>query len=84
MAASNVTVSWNLPATGRIDFYKVNLTSYSLELSLLMTNTPSVVLDGIPYGQDVNVTITSVNCYSENEGDIFVISICKAVDYYKQ
>ena len=84
IAASNVTVSWNQPTTGRIDFYIVNITSYRLESLSLIAKIPSVALDSIPYGQDVNITIISVNCYSESEGDLFVISIRKAVDYFVQ
>lgn len=81
MTASNITLSWNQPTMGRVDHYKVNVTSYetqSVDISL-MTNTSSAEVEGIPYDQNITIVITSVNCYSENEGDTFTINISEEI-----
>lgn len=78
--ASNVTLSWNLPTVGRVDMYHVNV---SYEPNMLMnysTNTPAVTVEGIPYDQQVIVSITSVNCYSDSERAYFNINISETTN----
>ena len=79
---SNVTASWCHTSTGRIDLYRVNITYYGVDSILLMTRTPSITVVDIPYNQSVALTVTSVNCYSETEGNAFTTIISKAVNYY--
>ena len=73
--ASNVTLSWNMPTIGRVDMYHVNV-SYEPNITMnYSTNTPAITVEGIPYNQQVIVSITSVNCYSDSERAYFNITI---------
>ena len=64
---ANVTFSWNPKATSeRVDTYHVNV-SYEPQQMQMVTLTPAVTVEGIPYDQQVVVSVVAVNCYSDSE-----------------
>ena len=65
--ASNVTVMWNSPLE-RVDTYCINASSFGQHQQYMYTsNTSKVVLEGIPYNQQIFVNISSVNCHSKSD-----------------
>ena len=69
-----------MPTVGRVDMYHVDV---YYEPNLLMNysiNTPAITLEGIPYDQQVIVSIASVNCYSDSERAYFNITISETTN----
>ena len=80
ITASSVTLSWNTPTDGRIDMYHMNI-SYDTNQQQLFTNTPIGVVEGIPYDEQVLISVASVNCYSESERVYFYLTISENPSY---
>lgn len=65
---ANATLTWEEPG-GRVDTYNVNVSTTGLStfnLSLSVTES-RLTLDGVPYNEDITVTISTVNCVAESE-----------------
>lgn len=77
MTSTKVKLSWSqlYLGTSRVDFYIVNITYYQFGSILTSAQAAGITVEGIPYDHNVTIMITSVNCYSENEGDSFIINI---------
>ena len=73
----NFTLSWNLPLTGKVDAYNVNISYEGNQLVQYFTRSLSVQVQGIPYDKQVFINITSENCHSESrEKANFNFTIC--------
>ena len=65
---ANVTLTWKDPG-GRVDKYNVNVSTAGLNtfnLSFSVTES-RLQLDGVPYNDDIIVTVSTVNCIAESE-----------------
>ena len=65
---ANVTLTWEGPG-GRVDKYNVNVStpeSSTINLSFSVTES-RLTLDGVPYNDDIIVTVSTVNCIAESE-----------------
>ena len=69
-----------MPTVGRVDMYHVNVSHEPNMLMNYSTNTPAVIVEGIPYDQQVIVSIASVNCYAESERVYVNITISKTTN----
>lgn len=79
---SDVTLSWKSPAVGRVDMYHIYVLYEPSKYMNYSTNTPPAIVEGIPYDQQVLVSITSVNCYSESERAYFNVTISETTNKY--
>lgn len=71
---------WDL-SVERVYMYNVNT---SFESNLLMknnTNTTAIEIADIPYNQQIRVSITSVNCYSESSKAKFNFIISETFNF---
>ena len=75
---SNVTLSWNRQVVGRVDMYHVNVSYEPDQVTKYFTNTPVVRVEGIPYNQQVTISIAAVNCHSESEITYFNVTISES------
>ena len=77
--ASNVTMTWNSPQE-RVDTYCINVSYGQNQQPVKYTsNASKVVLEGIPYNEQIFVNITSANCHSESDRAHFNFTISKII-----
>jgi hypothetical protein len=65
---ANVTLTWEEPG-GRVDKYDVNVSTTGLStfnLSFSVTES-RLTLNGIPYNEEIMVTISTINCVTESK-----------------
>ena len=77
---SNVTLVWTPPVDqGRLAHYNVYLQTQTM-MEEFQVNVATINLDGLPYNEEITISITAENCFAESEKLNFTFTICKKSD----
>ena len=79
---SNVTLVWMTPPAERVDNYNVKVkllhaetATYSQEFQVVMA---TIQLEGLPYNQEITVSVSAKNCFAEGGVGNISFTICKS------
>ena len=73
--SSNVTLMW-LPTVERLSHYNIYLNMHSV-LQEFQVNTAMIILQRIPYNQQITASVSAENCFTESEKSNITFIICE-------